>query len=417
MTLSREVISDMYASSLLQTVRLRELDRHSIDQKKLDVVARNRTNALPWRGQFTPGLPAAILDAFSPEGVVLDPFVGSGTTLAEVMRMGLPGCGAEINPAAISLASVYELAAEDYDGREQAIKQAERAIHDAAIQSADGLLSLGVEPHEAILQAVSELKQDGPSKLVVATLMLAMGNGKSTTADRLLKSWMQVRALVESFPTQSVPIKVVASDARILPMGAGSVGMVLTSPPYINVFNYHQNYRPIMEMLGWEVLPAARSEIGSNRKNRGNRFITVVQYCVDMAEVIDEIARVTSPGAPIVFVVGRESRVRGVSFPNGELLAGLVEASPDVTFERWQERSFTSRFGERIYEEILTFRRKDVQYVQDAIPVDTARELGATVLREAATRGASEEIQGQLLDAIQLADRVQRSPPLDLRRI
>ena len=33
-------------------------------------------------------------------GVVLDPFVGSGTSLVEAARLGLPACGGDLNPAA-----------------------------------------------------------------------------------------------------------------------------------------------------------------------------------------------------------------------------------------------------------------------------------------------------------------------------
>ncbi|MEP9412025.1 MAG: hypothetical protein HRF42_11640 [Candidatus Brocadia sp.] len=51
-----------------------------------------------------------------------------------------------------------------------------------------------------------------------------------------------------------------------------SADLIITIPPYINVFNYHRNYRSIMDILGFDILKVAASEIGSNRKNRGNRF-------------------------------------------------------------------------------------------------------------------------------------------------
>lgn len=404
----------MDVCAVLGTVRSREVDREFVGQEQLDVIARERTNALPWRGQFTPGLPEILISSSSPIGAVLDPFVGSGTTLAEAMRAGLRSCGSEVNPAALSLASVYELAGSSPGDRERAIKRAERALQDVAIEASDGLLGSDAKPHEAVLRTLASLQDTDASKLVVATLMLAMGNGSEARLDRVNKGWVQVRRLVDSFPRDAVDTKVMASDARALPLSDESMGMVLTSPPYINVFNYHQNYRPVMEMLGWDILPAARSEIGSNRKHRSNRFLTVVQYCLDMAETLDELARVTKSGSPIVFIVGRESKVRGLSFPNGELLAALVEASPGLVFERWQDRSFVSRFAGRIYEEILTFRR-----VGDSGSVDPefARALGTQVLREAQRQGPEGEAREQLEAAMVAADTVKASPPLDLRRV
>lgn len=57
-------------------------------------------------------------------------------------------------------------------------------------------------------------------------------------------------------------------DGRF-PNPAIPFGLVLTSPPYINVYNYHQQYRASAEALGWDLLEVAKTEIGSNRKHPG----------------------------------------------------------------------------------------------------------------------------------------------------
>lgn len=406
----------MSTQEALALVRSRSVDRKFLDQRLLDVVARARTNALPWRGQFTPGLPEVLIRSLSPTGIVLDPFAGSGTTLGEALRAGLPSLGTEVNPAAISLARVYELAAHVVEERRGALYRAERALETATLDAGGGLLGEGVPLHEALV-AIHDVAEDGPARvLVAAALTLAMGNSDHATSTRLSKAWGQIRSLVTDLPETAIPTEIVGADARCLPVGNASVGMVLTSPPYINVFNYHQNYRPAMELLGWDILPAARSEIGSNRKHRGNRFLTVIQYCLDMAQALDEVMRVAEPGAPVVFVVGRESRVRGLAFPNGDILATLVETTPGLSFERWQERSFTSRFGGRIFEEILTFRRSSaVDGVE--IPLDFARALGRALLIEARSQKPEGEAAEQLEGAISSADSVAPSPSLTLERL
>jgi hypothetical protein len=93
-------------------------------------------------------------------------------------------------------------------------------------------------------------------------------------------------------------------DARDLPVPEASVDAVIASPPYINVFNYHQNYRPATELLGWRPLEAARSEIGANRKHRANRFLTVIQYCLDMWACLKELSRVMRADSPLVLFLG-----------------------------------------------------------------------------------------------------------------
>ncbi|MFQ5873813.1 MAG: Bpu10I family restriction endonuclease, partial [Dehalococcoidia bacterium] len=129
-------------------------------------------------------------------------------------------------------------------------------------------------------------------------------------------------------------------------------------PPYINVFNYHQNYRRSVEVLGWNLLRVARSEIGSNRANRGNRFYTVIQYCIDMANVLQELARVLRPDGRAIVILGHESRVLGAPFYNADIVERIACGSEMFDIVLRQQRVFTNRFGESIREDILNLRRE-----------------------------------------------------------
>lgn len=83
------------------------LDRESVPQGNLDIANRVRTNLLPWAGQFSPQLVEELLLAYGQRaGVVMDPFVGSGTSLVEAARLGKAAWGSDINPAAVILARV-----------------------------------------------------------------------------------------------------------------------------------------------------------------------------------------------------------------------------------------------------------------------------------------------------------------------
>lgn len=130
----------------LRTVRGRQVDQKSIEQRLLDVKGRKRTNALAWRGQFTPGLPELMLERHRPSGTVLDPFAGSGTTLLEAIRLGLPSVGTEVNPAALSLSRVYELASLEVDDRLTALACVNAAVEEC-VTAADGLFGRGDLPH------------------------------------------------------------------------------------------------------------------------------------------------------------------------------------------------------------------------------------------------------------------------------
>ncbi|WP_406442353.1 site-specific DNA-methyltransferase [Streptomyces sp. NBC_01613] len=348
----------MNAEDIIAAVRARETDRSFIQQDELDVRVRERVSALPWRGQFTPGLVSKLIDVYYPgSGMVFDPFLGSGTTVLESIRRGLPSAGCEINPAALELAGILQLASLPRQSRNELLNQAASHIEKLTLWQGETLFGndSATSPIDHLLDGHRNAVDSDLARIFATTLLLGMGDKKETEPNKIARAWRQVRELVVDFPPSPTEAQVIAADARKVPLEDGCAGLVVTSPPYVNVFNYHQNYRPAVERIGWNVLPAARTEIGSNRKNRQNRFLTVVQYCIDMALSLTEMARVVSEGGKVVIVVGRESKVRGVAFSNSEIVATLAEFIPGLSFLRWQERKFTNRFGVVIYEDILSF--------------------------------------------------------------
>lgn len=148
------------------------------------------------------------------------------------------------------------------------------------------------------------------------------------------------------------------SDARnISTQYPEKTDLILTSPPYINVFNYHQNYRAVTESFGYDILGVAHSEFGSNRKNRGNRLLTVVQYCLDMESSIKSFWHTLKDNGKLVMVVGRESNVRKTPFFNSEIVEDLITKMGGFGLVGKEERSFSNKFGQMIFEDILIFEK------------------------------------------------------------
>jgi hypothetical protein len=227
---------------------------------------------------------------------------------------------------------------------------------------------------------------------------------KRLVADTVLATWGKLRRRVLGLPLSNTIIEPENCDARTLPLLDHSTDVVITSPPYLNVFNYHQHYRRSVEALGWNLLEVARSEIGSNRKNRGNRFLTVIQYCIDMAAVLGELRRVCKPEGRIIIVVGRESNVRKTRFFNGEIIARLAVRSAGYRLQERQQRAFQNRFGEMIFEDILHLTQR---------PPSGAMTPPAEIAREALTAARSrapDESLSDLNNAIELLAEVQPSP-------
>ncbi len=388
------------------------IDRELCKQGDLDLVERNQLSVFPWRGQFSPGLVELLLNIHGDnESVVLDPFVGSGTTLFECARRGIECYGIEVNPAAAALAGMARFAPLAQQARSVILERARALLERHIAGHLPPSLFQAPVPRRDVETSLADLLgecTDDPlvHTVVVTSLMMAMGDGVTVDPARLYEHFELAAALAAKMPYSPRPCEVSLGDARDLQLPDKSVNLVITSPPYINVFNYHQNYRKAMELVGWDLLRVAPSEIGSNRKHRSNRFKTVLQYCMDMMQVLGELKRVLRTDGMVVCVVGRESRVRGMSFKNGQLLAMLAAGGGGFEVARRQERKFTNRFGALIYEDLLTLELGGPTVVDAE---GFGRQVGAWALTQA-TRDAPDALRCDIAEAIREAPLVKPSP-------
>lgn len=379
----------------------------SLSQSIVNIEEKSRSNLFTWRGQFSPQLIEALLIAYAKDGDrVFDPFLGSGTVLYEAGLLGLSASGCEINPAAVSFAKVYELIGEPVKTRSKSLAQIEEFVKqyttDLPLQPAREILNF-----ESDLLAYHASCKDKTTKIILNAFVVGLDfEFKKTDLKRILSVWGVLRSNIESFSSTNTKLQCLEADARKSPLESDSVDFVITSPPYINVFNYHQNYRKSVEMLGVDVLEVAKSEIGSNRKFRGNRFLTVVQYCMDMSQVFEELKRVCTRDAKIIFIVGRESNVRKTPFYNSDLLVNVAQAC-GLKLEGKQPRVFGNKFGVAIYEDILRFSIESKEL--NTAATDAARAIGINGLK-AALKIAPDDVIAELEDAVQKAKQIQPSP-------
>ncbi|MDM1249945.1 hypothetical protein HXZ77_02090 [Acinetobacter johnsonii] len=365
-----------------------------LDPQKLNLVDKVRTSRFAWRGQFSPELIEYLLNTlFKDAESIYDPFSGSGTVLFESSLLGKKSVGSEINPAAWCLSSSIHL---------NKLSKIEKDI----LCSQLNIIVNEDKTVDEILEIPQNTKDTSLKIALTAILLTATGNSTEIDLKKVQKAKDSFINFISEIHQYSGEAHSHLEDCRFTNIASNSIDGVITSPPYINVFNYHQNYRPIMEKLGWFPLNSAKSEIGANRKFRQNRFLTVVQYTQDLGQTLDELARIMKHEAIGVMVVGRESKVLGESFNNSEILKKLLSLHPSFTFISGTERVFINKFGQSIYEDLIIFR-KTTSY--EKLDLEVSTEIGKAFLTAKLADSKPENLE-LLTQAISKSDTLQPSP-------
>jgi hypothetical protein len=362
--------------SKLFSEELSSFDR-PIPQAILNLEHKTRSNIFAWRGQFSPQLIEHLLLTYCPRNAtILDPFVGSGTVLYEAGCLNLQAYGCELNPSAWMLSKIYEFLSIDRAIRQTTIDNVKDKLDKYLFSSA-----IDISDFSQTIQTMY-VSMDECETIVANALIILLDLGTHPlTLDRIRNQFTYLCQIVDRLPYSNRPIISLLGDSRQLPIAADSIDFIITSPPYINVFNYHQNYRRSAEMLGWDILDIARSEIGSNRANRGNRFLTVIQYCLDMARILEELYRVSNDNARIIVVVGCEANVLGVPFYNSKIITQIATRLGAFKLVLTQQRQFKNKFGKKIGEDLLHLV-KDRSIMSRSCFDEIARTVAEEVLAE-----------------------------------
>lgn len=332
-------------------------------QDKLNVATKKRSNLFNWRGQFTPEFVEYILQTFTNKGdFVLDPFSGSGTVLQEAARLDLKATGIEINPAAYAMSKFFTFCNLPYANRYDYCNDFELKLNihlsnlnGQKVFSENADYRLAYANLLQFAENVSQSLTDKQERVLFLNLLFQSEKDKGLTLkDSVAKSFQYVKNAILGLPYTEQPINALLKDSRSAnDEFQNEVDLIFTSPPYINVFNYHQNFRAIVETFHFDILKVAHSEFGSNRKNRGNRFKTVIQYCLDMELAIRSFWTALKPNAKLILVLGRESNVRSTPFYNGQMIIEILEATGGFSEVKNLERQFTNKFGNNIKEDII----------------------------------------------------------------
>ncbi len=298
----------------------------------------------PYPAKFVAELPRTLLNILPiPVGTaVLDPFCGSGTTLVESQRRGLVSVGIDVNPIACLMSQVktesvppgLEEIARDVLGH----AQRERAPVIPAIPNLDHWFQRPVQKALAALtSALTEVSPEyqAPLRLALSSIIVRVSNQESDTryaavekqvaAEDVFRGFAQatrrISDVLQKRPYPLVPATVLEADTLALDPKQilGRIGLVITSPPYPNAYEYWLYHKYRMWWLGFDPIAVKTQEIGARAHFFKRDHHTAEDFVRQMAQTFDLLQAVLVPDGYACFVVGR-SRIHGHVVDNAQII-------------------------------------------------------------------------------------------------
>ncbi|MCZ7938017.1 MULTISPECIES: DNA methyltransferase [Rhizobium/Agrobacterium group] len=317
---------------------------------KVRVVTNEIEGVHPYPAKFISDLPAAILDALPLRkgSIVLDPFCGSGTTVAEAQRRGLESVGVDLNPIACLMARVKTSPIPD--GIEVSVAHLVGAVDSgfAPVPAIPNLSHWFKSPIQAALarltaavETIPEIHQDFV-RLAISSIIVRVSNQESDTryaaVEKPLKpddvkiafqrSCDRLLSALRSRNYDLVSATIINSDLLQVDTVAlrGKIGAIITSPPYPNAYEYWLYHKYRMWWLGYDPLKVKEKEIGARahffKKNRHTSQTFVDQ----MTSAFRKFSEMLTLDGWVCFVVGR-SIIHGETIDNAAIIRKVGEDS------------------------------------------------------------------------------------------
>jgi hypothetical protein len=283
---------------------------------------------------------ARLIEGLSENGdVVLDPFCGSGTVLVEARRLGRRGRGFDVNPLSRELTwlkalgpdeawltaldeTAASVAAHADERRKRKAGATQRYADVDREQFAphvlleldglrDGIVKLGDSEQaralflvlSALLTKVSQRAAD--SNESAREKRVAPGFPSRFFVKKTAELCERLAAYRASLPRSAPHAECRLGDARKLPgVTAGSVSLVVSSPPYPGVYDYLSHHDDRLRWLGLSARDFEQLEIGSRRELSGESFgVALASWERDFGATLAALKRALRGDGAIVLVI------------------------------------------------------------------------------------------------------------------
>lgn len=302
----------------------------------------------PYPAKFIPEIPRELIRLFHPGDLspVLDPFCGSGTTLVEAAAAGLPAVGIDLHPLAILIGRVKTTPLDSLISPVASTVVANARREPAPIPDIPRLDHWFLpEIQDVLARLTSQINLVDSNtvrdalKVALSRIIVRVSNQESDTryaaiskdvsADRTCELFLaSVHGLEKALSqvyggmfTSQPSVTLMNRDVlKVEPSEiAEPAGLVITSPPYPNAYEYWLYHKYRMYWLGMDPLQVKAAEIGARPHYFKKNHQTEADFEKQMSRCFWLLARVVQEGGIVCFLVGR-SVIHGRVIDNRRLL-------------------------------------------------------------------------------------------------
>ena len=318
------------------------LEGLNLNWREQDLPERVRTKHVhrlhPYLGKFIPQLVEIFLRKYQP-ATVCDPFSGSGTTLVEAAALGIDGVGCDISEFNSLIARVktgeYNLDLLEREVKDIASKSISKPqlvlMERGAAYTASDYLSSWFAPSalESLLAYRALIEEYTYQDVLRLILSRSARSARLTThydldfpkkpqtepyqcykhgrtcrptedAAKFLKRYSaDTFKRIREFASirQESNVSVFTGDSRTV--GFPEHDLVITSPPYVGLIDYHEQHRYAYELLGL----AWREDAEIGRASKGVSKRAQAEYVGGIAKTFANVRKSLQPGGRMVVIV------------------------------------------------------------------------------------------------------------------
>jgi len=312
----------------------------------------------PYKGKFHPQMIRALINysQAKPGDLVLDPYIGSGTTCLEAQVLGIDSVGVDISPVCNVISKVKTQSVEVID------EIVEKTKGILSKNSGSSLSDFTNESDEKLGDAIEKIENEKVRNFFKVAKLISHSDESrrrrnfniqfKLNVEKMLTSVKSYQDAIEKHNLTAGKTDIRCADARKLPLEKNSVDAIVTSPPYSIALDYVKNDAHSFSALGYDTTKIREDFIGVRGTN-GNK---IELYNQDLMKTYDEMYRVIKPGKVCSIVIG-DATYMGSKVPTVKLTIDYCQ-NLGFKLEKNVDKIIYGIYNVMQKENILIFRKE-----------------------------------------------------------